>query len=190
MPSTRRLTVTQNITVDGVIEATGGWFSPAGDEDDVDSSDIEATLQEHMQAQEALLLGRATFESFRGYWPAQTDDTTGITAHLNQVPKYVVSTTLEDPEWENTTVLRGPAVDEVAALKGQPGGEIGVTGSITLVHDLIAAGLVDEYRLFVYPVVLGRGRRLFEEATNIPKLEMVDARPFRGGVVLLTYRAA
>lgn len=189
MPSTRRLTVTQNITVDGVIEATGGWFSPAGDEADVDNSDIETTLQEHMQAQEALLLGRATFESFRGYWPAQTEDTTGITAHLNQVPKYVVSTTLEDPEWENTTVLRGPAVDEVAALKGQPGGEIGVTGSITLVHDLIAAGLVDEYRLFVYPVVQGRGRRLFPEGFEADRLRVVDVAGFDSGVTLLHYAA-
>ena len=174
--------------MDGVIEATGDWFAPAGDEADVDNSDMEGVLREFMQAQDALLLGRNTFEAFRGYWPKQTDDTTGITAHLNQVAKYVVSSTLEEPEWENTTSLRGDLVEEVRALKEQSGGEIGVTGSITLVHELIAAGLVDEYRLFVYPIVLGRGQRLFEESTDVPKLVLVESRPFRSGVVLLRYR--
>ena len=182
----RKVVVTENITLDGVIEATEGWFSPAGDED---TSDLEATMREHMKAQDALLLGRNTFESFRGYWPEQTDDTTGVTAHLNQVAKYVVSSTLENPEWENTTVLRGNLTEEVKALKEQAGREIGVTGSIMLVHDLIAAGLVDEYRLFVYPVVLGRGQRLFEDATDMPKLELLEAKPFRSGVVLLSYQA-
>ncbi|MGI8985629.1 MAG: dihydrofolate reductase family protein [Nocardioidaceae bacterium] len=180
----------QNITVDGVIEETGGWFAPAGDEADVDNSDVEETLRKQMESEGALLLGRSTFEEFRGYWPAQIDDTTGITAHLNQVSKYIVSSTMQDPEWENTTVLRGPLVDEIGSLKDQPGGEIGVTGSITLVHALIAAGLVEEYRLFVYPVVLGRGRRLLEDATAVPKLALVEAEPFRSGVVLLTCRTA
>lgn len=188
MPSTRKLIVTENMTVDGVIEATEGWFAPAGDGADVDNSDIETALREQTEAEDALLLGRSTFEEFRGYWPQQTEDTTGITAHLNQVSKYVVSRTLKHPEWENTTMLRGPLVDEIGALKDQPGGEIGVTGSIKLVHALIAAGLIDEYRLFVYPVVLGRGRRLFEGATTVRKLDLVEAKPFRAGVVLLTYR--
>ena len=129
-----------------------------------------------MAEQEALLLGRRTFEEMRGYWPHQTDDTTGITDHLNRVQKYVVSSTLDDPEWENTTVLRG--IDEVRALEGA----IGLTGSIALAHQLIEAGLVDGYRLFVYPVVLGRGTRLFEGATGLPELRLVDCRAFRSGV--------
>lgn len=183
-----KIIVTENMTLDGVIEATGDWFSPAGDEADVDNSDIEATVREHMEPQGALLLGRKTFESFRGYWPAQTDDTTGITAHLNKVRKYVISGTLEDPKWENSTVLRGNMTEEVRALKDRESGEIGVTGSITLVHDLIAAGFVDEYRLFVYPVVLGHGRRLFEDAPGVPKLNLVEAKPFRSGVVLMSYQ--
>lgn len=185
----RKLVVTENITLDGVIEAIGGWFGPSGDEAEVDNSDLEAAVREHMEAQDALLLGRNTFESLRGYWPKQTDDTTGITAHLNQVSKYVMSSTLENTKWENTTVLRGNLTDKVRALKEQAGGEIGVTGSITLVHELIAAGLVDEYRLFVFPVVLGRGKRLFENATNMPRLELIETKPFRSGVVLLTYQA-
>ena len=182
----RKLVVTENTTLDGVIEATEGWFSPDGDED---TSDIEATMREHMVAQDALLLGRNTFESFRGYWPKQKGDTTGVTAHLNQVSKYVMSSTLENPEWKNTTVLRGDLTEEVQTLKEQSGEEIGVTGSIMLVHDLIVAGLVDEYRLFVYPVVLGQGHRLFEAATDVPELELLEAKPFRSGVVLLCYQA-
>jgi dihydrofolate reductase len=94
-----------------------------------------------------------TFEEMRGYWPRQVDDTTGNTEHLNRVAKYVVSSTMSDPQWENSTVLSGPLIEEIEALKAQPVKDIVTTGSITLVHDLIARGLVDEYRLFVFPVV-------------------------------------
>jgi dihydrofolate reductase len=119
-----------------------------------------------------------------------TPPTTGVSDYLNQVAKYVVSGTLTDPDWANTTVLRGPVTDEVTALKEQPGKDIVTTGSIRLVHGLIAAGLVDEYRLFVYPTVLGRGARLFADATTVPPLRLVDSRTFRSGVVLLTYAVA
>jgi dihydrofolate reductase len=183
-----QLAVTENITLDGVIEATGGWFSPAGDKSGVDVSDIEAELREQMQREDGLLLGRATFEQFQGYWPAQTDDRTGITDHLNKVHKYVISTKLESPAWQNTTVLRGSLRDEVDALKARPGNDLGVTGSISVVRQLIEAGLVDEYRLFVYPVVLGRGKRLFADGVNVPNLALIEAKPFRSGVVLLRYR--
>jgi dihydrofolate reductase len=183
------LVVTENITVDGVIEQVGDWFSPAGAEADVDNSDIEATLRQQMKAEAALLLGRKTFELFRGYWPTRTDDKTGITAHLNRVPKYALSRTIDEPEWENTTVLRGELAEQVRQLKQQLDGEIGVTGSITLVHGLIAAGLVDEYRLFVYPVVVGRGRRMFQDANDVRKLKLVGANPYRSGIILLTYRS-
>ena len=183
-----RIIVTENATLDGVIEQVGDWFSPAGAGTGADDSDVIATLREQMRKQSALLLGRKTFESFRGYWPAQIDDTTGISAHLNRVSKYVVSSTLNQPGWENTTVLRGKLVDEVQALKTRADGDIGVTGSITLVHGLMAAGLVDEYRLFVYPVAVGRGRRLFEDTAGTGRLQFVQAKPHRSGVVLLTYR--
>ena len=182
------LIVTENITLDGVIEQAGDWFAPTGDRAAVDTGDIEATLRHHMATQAALLLGRKTFESFRDYWPAQTDDTTGITAHLNRVPKYVLSRTLDEPAWEHTTLLRGEVTDVVGRLKQEVDGEIGVTGSITLVHGLIAAGLVDEYRLFVYPVVVGDGRRLFENGSGVPKLTLTAATPYRSGVILLAYR--
>ena len=177
------LTVTQNITLDGVIDASEGWFAPAGEED-VDTSDIEAVLQEQMAREEAVLLGRTTFEEMRGYWPRQTNDTTGVSEHLDHVQKYVVSTTMHDPEWQNSTVLR--EIDEVRRLREKA--ELQLTGSMTLVRALIAEGLVDAYHLFVYPVVLGRGFRLFEDATSMPKLELTDCRPFRSGVALMSYR--
>ena len=105
------------------------------------------------------MLGRQTFEDFRGYWPQQTDDQTGITEELNQVQKYVVSSTMTDPQWQNSTVLTGDWIAQVRALKQQEGRDIGVTGSITLTHALIESGLVDEYRLFVYPAVQGPGQK-------------------------------
>jgi dihydrofolate reductase len=182
----RKLVVTENITVDGVIDAREGWFAPAGDEE-VDQSDLYEVLLEQAAAADAVLLGRVTFEEFRAYWPLQTDDETGVSEYLDNVAKYVVSNTLIDPGWERSTVLSGDIGHNVRELKSMPGRDIVVTGSITLVHALIPLGLVDEYRLFVYPVVLGRGARLFEDATNVPKLTLVESRPFRSGVVLTSY---
>ena len=184
----RDLVITENITLDGVIEASGGWFGPAGDDGDADRSDVEQELREQREGADAFLAGRVTFEQMRGYWPEQENDPAGIGEYLNRVAKYVVSTTLEEPGWENTTVLRGPLEDEIRALKDEPGADIVTTGSITLVHDLVDAGLVDEYRLFVYPVVVGEGERLFGGATGVPALRLVEARPFASGVVLLRYR--
>jgi dihydrofolate reductase len=182
------LVVTENITLDGVIDVTGGWFDPTTDEE-VDESDVLATVQAEMARQDALLLGRVTFEEFRGFWPQQADDTTGISAHLAAVRKLVASRTLGfDPGWERTTVLRGPLEQEVERLKARPGGVLGVTGSVSVVRQLVAAGLVDVYRLYVYPVVMGRGTRLFEDATAVGRLRLVEATPFRNGVVLMTYR--
>jgi dihydrofolate reductase len=183
----RDLVVTENITLDGVIDAAEGWFSPREEDAEVDQSDLQAALGEQQDAADALLVGRVTFEEFRGYWPQQTNDSTGITDYLNAVSKYVVSSTLTDPDWDGTTVLRAWK-DDVVALKAAPGEDIVTTGSISLVHDLTAAGLVDEYRLFVYPVVLGHGRRLFGGGTPVPTLQLLETRPFRSGVVLLRYR--
>ena len=185
----RDLIVTENITLDGVIDASAGWFGPSG-AGDADDSDQIAAIAEQREAADAFLVGRVTFEQMRSYWPDRADDESGISAYLDRVAKYVVSTTLGDPGWEPTTVLRGPLEEDIAALKAEPGADIVTTGSITLVHALVATGLVDEYRLFVHPVVVGRGARLFEDATNVPPLERVESRPFRSGVVLLRYRPA
>jgi dihydrofolate reductase len=179
----RKLVVTENITLDGVIDMPEGWFDPL--DTDVDQSDIAAATSEHREAADALLVGRKTFESFREFWPKQTDDPTGVSNYLNAVDKYVVSSTLDNPGWENSTVLRGPVVDEVRTLKAAPGRDIVATGSTQLVHALIAARLVDEYRLFVFPVVVGRGARLFESADI--KLRLLETRPFVSGAILLRY---
>jgi dihydrofolate reductase len=181
----RKLVVTENITVDGVIDMAEGWFDPLAE--DVDQSDITAASAEHRNAADALLVGRATFEAFREFWPRQTDDPTGVSDYLNAVDKYVVSTTLEDPGWENTTILRGDLLEAVQALKDADGQDIVATGSVQLVHALIAADLVDEYRLFVFPVVVGRGARLFETVDR--PLRLLEARPFVSGAVLLRYAA-
>jgi dihydrofolate reductase len=182
----RKLVVTENITLDGVIDMAEGWFDPL--DEDVDQSDITSANTEHREAADALLVGRNTFEIFRGFWPHQTDDPTGVSNYLNAVDKYVVSSTLDDPGWENSTVLHGQVVDEVQALKEAPGRDIVATGSTQLVHTLIAAGLVDEYRLFVFPVVVGHGARLFESADI--KLRLLETRPFVSGAVLLRYAAS
>jgi dihydrofolate reductase len=186
----RDLIITENIAIDGVIDASDNWFGPAGS-GDADQSDMVAAIAEQREAADAFLTGRVTFETMRSYWPKQVGaDETRVAEYLNRVQKYVVSSTIEDPDWEPTTVLRGPLDEEIAALKDAPGKDIVVTGSITLVHSLVAAGLVDEYRLFVYPVVVGRGARLFADGTRIPRLELAETRPFRSGVVLLRYRVA
>jgi dihydrofolate reductase len=186
----RDLIVTENITLDGVIDASAGWFAPAGADSNADHSDLIAALTDQREAADAFLVGRRTFEQMRGYWPNRTDDETGVAAYLDRVDKYVVSTTLADPGWEPTTVLRGPLEDDIAKLKAARGADIVVTGSITLVHALVAGRLVDEYRLFVHPVVVGAGGRLFEDAHDHPPLDLVEARAFRSGVVLLRYRPA
>lgn len=181
----RKLVVTQNITLDGVIDAAGGWFSPGDDSGEL--AEVASVLREQATAADAVLLGRVSFEEMRSFWPHQTDDTTGITEYLNQVRKYVVSSTLTDPEWSNTTIIPAPAIDAVRSLKQEPGADIVVTGSITLVHELIAADLVDEYRLFVYSVVIGSGRRLFHDTENISPITLNNARRFGSSIALLTY---
>ena len=185
----RTLAITQNITLDGSVEMLDDWFDPQG-HGDVDSSDLLTELRRQDDETDAMLLGRQTFEDFRGYWPEQTDDTTGITDSLNQVQKYVVSSTMSDPQWQNTTVLSGDPAEEAAGLKRQAGGDIVVTGSIRLSHALIEADLVDEYRLFSYPAVQGRGRRLFPEGLAIPRLRLLESTAFRGGVVYARYAPA
>jgi dihydrofolate reductase len=185
----RTLAITQNLTLDGSIEMLGDWFDPQG-QADVDQSDLLEELHRQDGAADALLVGRRTFEDLRGYWPKQENDATGITAYLNQVQKYVVSSTLTDPQWDNSTILSGDPVAEVRALKDRPGQDIVVTGSITLCHALIPAGLVDEYRLFVYPLVQGRGRRLFPDGYELPSLRLLESKSFHGGIAYLRYASA
>lgn len=172
------IVLTENCTADGVIDMAAGWFDPAERTDD----QLVAATRAHMAEQDALLLGRSTFEAFRGYWPDQQDDT-GISDHLNRVQKYVLSTTLQDPGWEPTTILRH--FDEVQALRDRPG-RLGVTGSISVAQRLVAADLVDEYRFFVYPVLVGAGAGVVADTRRLD-LDLIEATPFPSGVTLLRY---
>jgi dihydrofolate reductase len=181
----RKLVITENITLDGSIEMLGDWFDPQSQDDDM-------MAESHRQDAEcdAVLLGRRTFEDFRGYWPKQRDDQTGITDYLNDVAKYVVSTTMIDPQWMNSTVIDGDPVRRVRELKAAPGKDIVLTGSISLAHTMTAAGIVDEYRLFVFPVVQGRGRRLFPDGVSLSDLALVEPpKSFPSGITLLRYAA-
>jgi dihydrofolate reductase len=182
----RTLAITQNITLDGSIEMLGDWFDPQA-QSGTDSADLLEELHRQAGESDALLFGRRTFEDMRGYWPHQPDDATGITDELNAVRKYVVSSTMTEPNWQNTTVITGNLINHVRALKEEQGRDIVVTGSITLSHALIEAGLVDQYRLFVYPVVQGRGRRLFPDGVELPKLTLLEAKAFGGGVAYTSY---
>lgn len=185
----RTLAITQNITVDGAIEMLGDWFDPQG-QAAADSADMLDELHRQSAEADGFLVGRRTFEDLRGYWPKQTEDATGVTDYLNRVQKYVVSSTMTDPGWQNSTVLSGDPVTEIAELKRRPGRDIVVTGSITLCHTLIEAGLVDQYRLFVYPVVQGGGRRLFPDGVKLPRLTRQDTKNFRSGITYLRYAPA
>jgi dihydrofolate reductase len=180
----RTLAITQNVSADGSPEFLGDWFDPT-----TPAPDLNAEVMRQSEAEDILLLGRQTFTDFRGYWPLQTDDQTGVAAHLDRVHKVVVSSTLGDPEWENSTVLGADWPDRVRALKEEDGGDIVVTGSLTLCPALIEAGLVDEFRLFVHPAVQGRGRRVFPDGYET-SLRLVRSLTFGNGVVLLVYAPA
>jgi dihydrofolate reductase len=181
----RSLIITQNMTLDGSIEMLGNWFNP-----EVQDDELLGEMRRQDESADALLLGKQTFEDFRGYWPNQVDDTTGVADYINSVAKYVVSSTMTDPEWDNSTILSGDPVEQVRALKAAPGGDIVATGSITLCHTLIAADLVDEFRLFVYPVVQGGGRRLFPDGTMLSGLRPASSPvAFPGGVTLASWTA-
>ena len=182
-----RVVITENTTVDGVIDLADGWFAPASGAEE--EADHLAVLREQDRTADAMLLGRQTFEDFRGYWPRQVSDPTGISGYLNRVTKLVISKTLREPGWENTVVLRGPVDEEVHRLKDQPGQDVVCTGSVRLARTLVEAGLVDEYRLFVHPAVQGRGRRLFPDGHRVSALRLLEVRAFRSGTALQRYAA-
>ncbi|HVV60098.1 MAG TPA: dihydrofolate reductase family protein [Gaiellaceae bacterium] len=185
----RRIVVSEFVTLDGVMEDPGGsektdgggWAfrferGPEGD---------AFKLDELLDA-EGLLLGRTTYDGFAAAWPTMQDEA-GFADRMNSMPKYVVSSTLEDPSWNNTTVLGGDAIEAVRRLKAEDGGNLLVAGSCRLVHALLANDLVDDLRLMVYPVVLGRGKRLFPDASASAAFELVETAQ-AGQTALLTLR--
>jgi dihydrofolate reductase len=190
----RKLFVSEFVSIDGVMEAPGGepGYKHAGwtMAFPFTAEQGKYKVDEVMEA-DALLLGRVTYEGFAGAWPGQTDEA-GFADKMNSMPKHVVTSTLTEPlEWNNSSVLEGDLMKAVTALKQEDGGPILVAGSRTLVHALLEHDLVDEYRLMVFPVVLGSGRRLFpDDAAEKTTLKLVDSKTFEHGVAVLTYHRA
>jgi dihydrofolate reductase len=189
----RKIVVSQFVTLDGVMEGPGGdpGFDRGGWAFKFDRGEEGNQFKlDEIFAAEALLLGRVTYEGFAAAWPSRTDDV-GFADKMNGMPKYVVSTTLRDPQWANTTVISGHIEQEIAALKQQDGGDLLVNGSAQLVHALVEHDLVDEYRLMVFPIVIGAGKRLFGDTTHPSSLRLRESRPVGpDGVVILTYESA
>ena len=185
-----RIVVTEFVSLDGVVEDPGGaedfkyggWSFEVSRGDEGDKFKLDEAL-----SSEALLLGRVTYEGFAKAWPSREGE---FADKFNSMPKYVVSSTLEDPEWNNSTVLKGDLAEEVAKLKQEQDGEIVVHGSATLAQALLEEDLVDELRLMVYPVVLGTGKRLFGETSDKKPLRLVDSKVVGDGVTILTYEPA
>ena len=187
----RRVVVTEFISVDGVIEAPGGGedFERGGWAFQFDRGDEgnKFKLDELFEA-DAQLLGRRTYEGFAAAWPERPDDEAGFAKRMNSMAKYVVSNTLEDPSWENTTVLGGDAAEAVRKLKKDGDGVVLIAGSAQLVQALTDAGLVDEYRLMVFPLVIGGGKRLWADTSAPAALKLVESKPVGDdGVVIQRY---
>jgi dihydrofolate reductase len=191
------LTATMFLTVDGVYQGPGGrdedrsggfdrggWLAPFFDDE------VGAFMLDTFERPSAFLLGRRTYDIFAGFWPNQTDPSDPVATKLNALPKYVASTTLRDPAWANTTVLRGELVQAVRDLKAQPGNELQVHGSGRLLRFLLEHDLVDTLRLEVFPVIVGKGMRLFPDEGPDTRLELASSTTSASGVQLLTYRPA
>lgn len=188
-----KLVVSEFISVDGVIEAPGGgedfehggWSFAFQQGPDGEQFKFDELVQA-----DALLLGRVTYQGFAQAWPSMTD-AGEFGDKINAMPKYVVSTTLEEAEWNNSTLVRGEVAGQVARLKQQTGGDLLVNGSARLVQSLVEHDLVDEYRLMVFPVVLGSGKRLFGDGSAKTTLRLVEQKPVGpDGVLILTYAPA
>ncbi|MGB2954083.1 MAG: dihydrofolate reductase family protein [Gaiellaceae bacterium] len=185
-----RIVVPEFVSLDGVMEDPGGAenFKHGGWTFEIDRGDEgdKFKLDEALSS-EALLLGRVTYEGFAESWPSREGE---FADKFNTMPKYVVSSTLEKPEWNNSTVLNGDVAEEVAKLRQEQDGDIVVHGSARLVQTLVQNDLVDELRLMVFPVVLGSGKRLFGETSDKKPLRLVDSKVVGGGVAILIYQPA
>lgn len=171
------------VSLDGVIEAPEQWHFPYW------SDEMGEAIGAQTAASDTMLLGRVTYQDFAGFWPHQGSEVE-LADYMNNTPKLVVSTTLDTVEWQNSTLIKGNVVEELTKLKQQPGKDIGITGSATLVRSLLRDGLLDELRLMVHPIVVGRGKRLFADGSEQKGLELLEAKTFSTGVVYLTYAPA
>jgi dihydrofolate reductase len=185
-----KIIISENVSLDGVIQdpagdegfQRGGWVGRVGDRGREEAAQV---LLEEALGTEAMLLGRRSYEFFAARWPSRTG---ALADRLNSKPKYVVSSTLQDPAWNNTTVLKGNVVNEVSKLKQQLAGDIVVPASFQLVRTLIEHDLADELRLMIYPVVLGAGERLFGETSDKKPLRLISTRTVGNDLAYLTYQ--
>ena len=185
----RKLVVSEWVSLDGVFDADTmkQWFHP------YDSKDRQAHITELVLASDAFLFGRVTYEMLAGYWPKVKNNDKGdleVANRLNSSPKYVVSSTLKQAEWSNSTIINKGAAKEITNLKQQPGHNILVFGSATLVESLMDADLVDEYRLLVHPIIMGSGKRAFKDGMATTKLTLDETTTLSSGVISLCYHRA
>jgi dihydrofolate reductase len=180
----RRIVVSEFVSLDGVVEDPS-WTFQFGSEEQ------QRFKYDELSAADALLLGRVTYEGFSAAWPHMTEQAGEYADMMNGYPKYVVSTTLEEPlEWNNSTLIEGNVAEEVSRLKELPGRDILVFGSGKLVNAHMEHDLIDEYRLMIFPIIVGKGKRLFEGGIEETVLELVDSDTFDTGVVVLSNRPA
>src|SRR5215204_5587486 len=181
----RKVTAGLFVSLDGVVESPEKWQLPYFNDEMGEAVGVA------MAATDAMLLGRVTYQEFASYWPGVSSEDQPFADHMNNTPKYVVSTTLEEPlEWNNSTLIKGNVAQEISRLKQQPGKDILVFGSGDLVNTLMHHDLIDEYRLMVFPVVVGSGKRLFGDDIEKRILRLIETKTFGSGVVVLYYRPA
>ena len=179
----RKVVASEFVSLDGVVGSPERWQLPYFDEE------MGREMQAAMEESDAMLLGRVTYEEWAAFFPSQCPEDVPSADYMNETPKFVVSRTLEGPlEWNNSTLLEGSLAEGLGELKERPGKDISISGSPTLVRSLLAEDLLDELNLMVHPVVVGGGKRLFEEGGDSKTLELVGSKTFKTGVVFLTYR--
>jgi dihydrofolate reductase len=181
----RKVVAAEFVSLDGVMESPDKWHFPYFNEE------MGQAVGEGFAAADAMLMGRVNYEEWAAYWPGQDPQENPMAAQMNSIEKYVVSRTLEEPlEWQNSTLIGEDVAEEIANLKHREGGDIVISGSGALVRSLLRLGSLDELKLMIHPIVVGSGKRLFEEGERQTKLELVDSRTFSTGVLYLTYRPA
>jgi dihydrofolate reductase len=171
------------ISLDGVVEGPDKWHFPYFNDE------MGAAVGAQMEESDALLMGRVMYQEWAAYWPGKTAEDDPFAGYINNISKYVVSTTLDSADWENTTLLRGDLVEQITELKNRPGKHISMSGSTTLVRSLLRHGLLDELRLLVHPIAVGQGQRLFEDGQRIP-MKLTSSTTFKTGVLSLIYEPA
>jgi dihydrofolate reductase len=179
----RKVVAAEFVSLDGVMESPDKWHFPYFNEE------MGQAVGEGFAAADAMLMGRVNYEEWAAYWPGQNPEENPMAAQMNSMKKYVVSTTLKEPlEWQNSTLIGENAAEEIAKLKQEEGGDVVISGSGALVRSLLQYGLLDELKLMIHPLVVGGGKRLFEDFGEHKELELVESKTFETGVLYVTYR--